>query len=197
MATFAYCEWWLVTKIPDGHRGDAIVEWGYAIIVNFSFLATSSVVLIYILGGSVFPDSYFAPQRFEREGKIYRRTGILLLVAFFRFTGYERLMRKSIPVRNDLEALRYYSEVTRGSEANHVLAGICTVVLTISMGPRYPLHGTEWLWITNVLVNVYPVMLQRYNRPRVERIIRRLERNSKTKCTEPSDPDGAVEVDGL
>jgi len=38
-----------------------------------------------------------------------------------------------------------------------------------------------------VLINLYPVLLQRYNRPRVERLILRLEQASRNKSTEPSD----------
>ncbi|MEQ8667907.1 MAG: hypothetical protein RIC12_01980 [Pirellulales bacterium] len=192
VAAAAYCEWVLATMIPAEHRRDAAVVWGYPIIVNFTFLAVSSVVIVN-LGYSGIPDSYFAPQRFEREGRIYRWTGIQLLVALFRLTGYERLMRKNIPVRYDLEALRKYADSTRGADVIHMLSGICTAVFTIAMGLRYPLLSTKGIWLGNVLVNLYPVMLQRYNRPRVERLIRRLERNSKFNSTGESNPHGSAE----
>ena len=192
LAAAAYCEWFWVTKIPAAHWGDAIVVWGLGIGVNFAFLAVSSLVIM-ALGCSGIPNWYFAPWRFEREGRIYRWTGIQLLVALFRLTGYEGLMRKDIPVRYDLEALRSYADSTRGADATHTLSGICTAVFAIAMELSYPLLGTMGIWFGNVLVNIYPIMLQRYNRPRVERIIRRFGRNSKSNSIEPSESRGAAE----
>lgn len=178
LATFAGCEWY-GTKIPPTH-------WAYAIFVNFIFLAVSTALMT-ALELPLFSKTYFVPNRFERHGRIYRWTGIQTFVATLRFVGWEKLWRNQIPVRNDLAALRKYADGTRGSEAVHIVAGVCTVGLTLSIALRHSLVDTKWLWLVNTLINLYPVMLQRYNRPRVERLILLLERRTNAKSTEPRD----------
>ena len=179
-----YCEW-LATIIPPEH-------WGYGFCVNFAFLAAFTAVLT-ALELPILPNSYFTPKTFEREGQIYRWTGIQPFVAFLRLIGWERFWRKSIPVRNDVASLRKYSQSTRGSEAVHMVAAIFTALFTMTVAIRHSFVGTGWLWGFNVLVNAYPVMLQRYNRPRVDRLLRRLERKCVQDSTEQSDRHGAAD----
>jgi len=178
IATFAGCEWY-ATMVPPTH-------WGYAIAVNFGFLSVATAVLT-ATELDLFRPSYFASKRFERNGSIYRWTGIQAFVAFLRFIGWEKFWRRAIPVLKEPDALRKYADSTRGSEAVHVVAGVCMMALTTSIAIRHSWAETKWLWLVNVLINLYPVLLQRYNRPRVERLILRLERASRNKSTEPSD----------
>lgn len=165
-----YCEW-LATVISHDH-------WAYGFAVTFAFLAACTAVLT-ALELPIFPDSYFSAKPFERDGRIYRWTGIQSFVAFLRAIGWERFWRKSIPVRHDVTSLRKYCESTRGSEAVHTTAAILTGLITLTIAYRYSFAGTGWLWAFNLLANGYPVMLQRYNRPRAERLLRRVERNTK------------------
>ncbi|MEZ6074090.1 MAG: hypothetical protein R3C59_16880 [Planctomycetaceae bacterium] len=178
LATFAGCEWY-GTLIPPTH-------WAYAIFVNFIFLAVATALMT-ALELPLFPPSYFDSRRFEMDGRMYRWAGLRAFVGILRFIGWEKFWRKQIPVRNDLEALRKYAEGTRGSEAVHVVAGVCVVGLTLSIALRYSWAGTKWLWLANVFINLYPVALQRYNRPRVERLILRLARATNATSTEPAD----------
>ena len=179
LVTFAGCEWY-GTKLPPTHLA-------YAVFVNFIFLAVATA-LTTALELPLLPQSYFAPKQLEGNGRIYRWTGLVAFVSVLRLIGWERLWRKQTPIRSDLDALRAYADGTRGAEAIHVVAGVCTLGLTLSIALRYTLIATKWLWLVNVLVNLYPVMLQRYNRPRVDRLILRLERATNAESTEPSDP---------
>ncbi|MEQ9406568.1 MAG: hypothetical protein RIK87_02540 [Fuerstiella sp.] len=164
-ATFAGCEWY-ATIIPPTH-------WAYAIFVNFIFLAVATALMT-ALKLPLFPTSYFASKSFERNGRIYRWAGIQFFVSILRFIGWERFWRKQNPVQNNVATLRRYAQGTIGAEAVHALAGICTIGLTVSIAIRYSWSGTKWLWIANIMLNLYPVMLQRYNRPRAERLVRRV-----------------------
>lgn len=167
VGVFAGCEWY-ATLIPPTH-------WAYAIFTTFIFLAVATA-LVTALELPVLPRSHFAAKPIERDGKVYRWAGIQALVGFLRIIGWERMWRKQNPVRNDAAALRQFAESTRGAEAVHVVAGVLSLGLTVSIGLRYSWPGTVWLWLTNGIVNLYPVMLQRHNRPRAERLIQRLER---------------------
>jgi hypothetical protein len=157
--------------------------WAYGISVNFMFLGAFGVVLA-ALKLQVLPSSYFLPNSFERDGRIYRWTGIRVFVGFLRLIGWERVMRRSTPIRHDESALRKYSDSTKDSETLHLVAAIFTAVFTLTVAWRYSFAETKWLCLSNVLMNAYPVMLQRYNRPRVESLLHRLERNRRAVSTE-------------
>ena len=50
---------------------------------------------------------------------------------------------------------------------------ICVAGVTVYVGWRHSIRDTLWLVPSNILFNVYPVLLQRHNRPRVADLIRR------------------------
>ena len=165
--TVMYLEWF-ATNIKPTH-------WGYAITVNFTFLAVATA-LMSALELPLIPTPYFFSWPVERDGRIYRWTGIRFFVTFLRRIGWERFWRKAIPVNHDVESLSAYVNSTRGAEAVHLVAGVLTSLLALSIAMRHSIAGTCWLWAVNILVNAYPVMLQRYNRPRAERVMERLQR---------------------
>ena len=156
-------------------------------LLHSCFLAVATALTV-ALELPLFSSSYFESKRFERKGRIYRWTGIQLFVAFLRLIGWERMWRKQSPVQNNGDALRKYAESTRGAEAIHAMAGLCIFALSVSIALRYSWSGTKWLLLVNAVVNLYPVMLQRYNRPRVERLLRRFDSDSPNETrTEQSD----------
>lgn len=176
----AYCEFStaIISHVPANPLGN----WLYAaqgITVVFVCVAACTMVFS-ILSPAIIPNWYFASKSIERDGRIYRFAGVHIFESILRRIGWEKLLRKDTPIRNDITALRKYADMTRGAEAIHMAAAILTAIFTITVALRYPLVSTRWWWISNVLVNVYPIMLQRYNRPRVQRLICRLERHLKS-----------------
>lgn len=157
----------------------AVDHWGYAIAVNFLFMIVFNLVLDTLLKAK-FTSGYFASRPFERDGIIYRWFGVKYFVLLLRLIGWERLLRKDQPIKNDLTELRGYETTTKSSEAAHVLAAICVVALTIWTVWKYSIGHIHWLVLFTVLLNVYPVILQRYNRPRVSHLIRLKEAQANT-----------------
>jgi len=174
LLAIVYCEW-LATRIPIQH-------YAYGIGVNFIFLAAVTVMVgtLKVTSSAV---SYFSMRGFERNGRIYRWVGIRAFASLLRLIGWDRVVRRNAPIKKELVSLLRYSDQTKGAEAVHAIAAIITAGFTFSIGLRYPILATKWLWLVNILVNVYPVMLQRYNRPRVERLILRLKLDSSSKRT--------------
>jgi hypothetical protein len=95
-----------------------------------------------------------------------------------RVIGWEALLRKDVPIMKDLHALKTYEAVTKGSEAVHTAAALSVVAVAMWIVWSTSFAHTTWLLLVNIVVNVYPVMLQRYNRPRVARVIHRFEQRS-------------------
>jgi len=166
-----------------------VEELGYAVWVIPYFMGVATIILATVYKWEV-RSAYFETQSFERSGHIYQWCGVRYFGSALRIIGWEKFRRKHAPIRTDSEALKKYSSWTRGAEAVHVLAGVMTAVFTIWFGSRHSIVGTKWLWLTNALVNLYPVLLQRYNRPRAERLIQMVEARNRIPGsinTEPSD----------
>jgi hypothetical protein len=180
LAAMYLCIW--ATKIMSaGH-------WGYAIAVNFLFMIVFNLVLDFLLK-SRYKSGYFASRPFEQDGTIYRWLGVKYFVFLLRLIGWERLLRKDQPITNDLDALRSYRTTTKSSEAAHVLAAICVAAITVWTAWTHSLGHIHWLILFNILLNLYPVMLQRYNRPRVSRLIRLKEAHANTALQSNDDHD--------
>jgi len=157
----------------------AVDHLGYSIAVNFLFMAVFTLFFDSLLKPS-FTSGYFDSRRFERDGAIYQWFGVKYYVYLLRLIGWERMQRRDRPINTDLNSLRKYETTTRGAEAAHLLGAVCVIALTIWAAWTYSLGHIHWLVLSNVLLNVYPVLLQRYNRPRVSRLISFKETHSST-----------------
>ncbi|MGH4138362.1 hypothetical protein [Clostridium sp.] len=71
--------------------------------------------------------------------------------------------------------LEYYEYRTRASEFGHGVIAIIMVLVTIYVGITYFLKEIIWLIFHNIFFELYPIMAQRYNRPRVLRVISKLK----------------------
>jgi len=148
----------------------AVDHWGFAISVNFLFMIVFTVIFEHFLP-PVSSNKYFISKPFEREGSIYLWLGVKYYKYLLKIIGWEKIIRKDQSVKNHLDSLTNYKIWTQGSEAIHLFASIYVIAFTIWTGWKYSIGDVYWLILFNIIVNVYPVMLQRYNRPRVIRLI--------------------------
>jgi len=115
------------------------------------------------------PGPYYCLTRIERNGRIYVYAGVLL----FKRVMTSRRYRAFNPAFDASHWHRRPEELTarmRHAEGAHAVAfGIALglSVITVALGS---LIAAMWILLFNVVGNAYPVMLQRYNRARVERL---------------------------
>jgi hypothetical protein len=159
---------WLANSIPVDH-------WGFAVSVNFLFMALFTFVFDRLLNPD-FTSGYFDSRPFEQDGSIYRWCGLRHYASLLRLIGWERIRRTDQPITSEIESLRGFERWTRGAESVHALSAIVVAAITISIRLIRSSSDIKWLVLSNVLFNVYPVMLQRYNRARIERILGRADR---------------------
>jgi hypothetical protein len=114
---------------------------------------------------------YYNEQPWERGGKIYRSLGIDFYRKLLVWIGWEKLNKKSNPVEKNTEALIHLHNRTKKSELGHLLILIIVLGFNIFVAFKFGVLKSLWLLILNILLNLYPVLLQRYNRPRIERAI--------------------------
>jgi hypothetical protein len=114
---------------------------------------------------------YFIIKRWEKEGKIYVLTGVNLFRKLLVLIGWEKITKTTNPVKSSLLALQQLEFGTRQAEFGHLIVFLMifatNTVVAILMG----IQASLWLLILNLLLNVYPILVQRYNRPRFLRII--------------------------
>jgi len=117
---------------------------------------------------------YFNLWNFERDGRLYERLGIRWFKRFATQGDYwNKRRRHSDPnFRNvkDFNSAIEWEARTRSNELRH----LCTLVVGLAIMVFLYLRN-EYLWLVvvffGVLVcDVYPIMLQRYNRTRIWRI---------------------------
>lgn len=128
-----------------------------------------------------FASWYFKPRHIECAGN--GRLYVLLGVRFFKryvptsgdLISRVRGRRRIAPIGADLvSSLLQYEKQTRSWEVRHVFGALSMLALTWW---SIAVHGRgSWpvLLGANLLINGYPIMLQRYNRTRVRSLLARL-----------------------
>ena len=103
-------------------------------------------------------------KNFENFGiNFYRK--LLVLV------GWEKLNKKANPVNGNLETLINLQYKTKQSELGHLIIFLIVTGFTIYVIIKFTFIKSLWLIFLNVILNVYPIFLQRYNRPRLKRAL--------------------------
>ena len=159
---------WLAGIIPPTH-------WGYAISITFLFIITFTIIFDMLISPLVINSCY------RIEGSIYHWLGVRYYGYMLRFLGWEKVVRKDQPLNHNLASLAKFEAWTKGSEAIHLFAAISVFVSAIWIGYRHSIRDIRWLFLSNILFNVYPVMLQRHNRARVTRLLDHGKRHSRKR----------------
>lgn len=121
---------------------------------------------------SPFISSYYSIQNWESGGKIYETLGINLYRKLLVSIGWEKLNKKGNPVKKDVDALVRLHYRTKQSEFGHLIIMFIVLGFNIYVVFRFGIVESLWLFILNILLNVYPIFLQRYNRPRLQRALK-------------------------
>lgn len=115
--------------------------------------------------------NYFREKSWESKGKTYERLGINIFRKLLVMLGWEKLNKKDNPVAKNLKALNHLEYRTRQSEFGHLIIFFIVLGFNIFVAVQYGFLASIWLLILNILLNLYPIFLQRYNRPRLQRAI--------------------------
>ena len=116
------------------------------------------------------PARYHALREFERGGHLYELLGIRLV---------KRLLRRGplaafnpdlhIPTQPTPAGVAHLDQRMRDAEASHFILLVATTGVAVHAATRGWWAAAGWTLLFDVLVNGYPVMLQRYNRALLSR----------------------------
>ena len=148
----------------------ASTPWIVGVSFIVMFLVMAIVYWISMLSGPYMPAGWLRIRRCERGG-LYRWLGVLIyrwLLLRSPFAG----LNKRIHLRSRMglpELERHMREAEVGHYITFALMLALTVFFALLRDPRFFL----WLSLCNLIGNVYPIWLQRYNRMRVHRLLHR------------------------
>jgi len=115
--------------------------------------------------------SYYNHKTWERRGEIYRYVGIDFFRKLLVWIGWEKVIRKSCPIEKNTKALVNLHYQTKRSEIDHLIIFVIVLAINVFVAIKYGILKSLYLLILNVILNLYPILLQRYNRPRIERAL--------------------------
>lgn len=111
------------------------------------------------------PGAYHDLRAFERDGRLYERLGVVRA---------KRLLRRGplavfnpdlhLPVERTPENLAHLDRRMRDAEASHFILLVAMLGVVAHAVARGWWGAAGWILLFDVLLNGYPVMLQRYNR---------------------------------
>jgi len=144
---------------------------------GFSFAWILNFMLMLFVGlftpalKSQLSSSYFNEKDWEQRGKIYERLGVNFFRKLLVWIGWEKVIRKAYPLEKNTGALVNLHYQTKKSELDHLIILIIALGFQIFVTVKFGFMKSMSLLILNVILHVYPIFLQRYNRPRIQRAI--------------------------
>lgn len=121
------------------------------------------------------PQGYYSINRLERTGWLYERLGVRLFKRLVR-RGPLALLSPALRFPKDRTpaSLHHLEDEMRKAEASHVYIFVLMLVFISAALLRGWFDAAGWMLAFNVIINSYPVMLQRYNRIKLQALIRQL-----------------------
>ena len=118
---------------------------------------------------------YFDLQPFEKQGKLYQRLGVEWYRTILTKSGWEKLRQQQTPIKKNLRDFQAYERASRVAEVGHLVIGLIVLAVTGYVSLTHSFSDALWLILFNILFNFYPILLQRYTRPRLQRMIQRFK----------------------
>lgn len=144
---------------------------GFLFAWTLNFLLMACVIAFTESLKSQLTSPYYNEKGWERRGKLYEYLGINFFRKLLVWTGWEKLNKKANPIEKSTNVLVNLHYKTKKSELGHLIILVIVIGFNIFVALRFGVLKSMWLLTLNILLNLYPIFLQRYNRPRIERAI--------------------------
>lgn len=118
--------------------------------------------------------SYFDEVSFEKGGSVYKYFGVHFYRKLLVWTGWEKISRKDNKITTRRKSVQLAEYKSRSSEAGHSVIFVIVGLITILVANT--LREALWLIILNLLLNVFPIFVQRFNRPRYRRLLQKMQK---------------------
>ncbi|QSW90086.1 hypothetical protein J0383_04520 [Flavobacterium endoglycinae] len=116
--------------------------------------------------------SYYDEKTWEKRGKVYENLGINIFRKLLVLVGWEKVIRKTFPIEKNTKSLEKLYYQTKKSELDHLIILIIVLGFNVFVALEFGFVKSLSLLVLNLLLNLYPIFLQRYNRPRIAKALR-------------------------
>jgi hypothetical protein len=137
----------------------------FAFLVNW--LVMSWVAILGQVISFTFSPGYYQPKSFEHNGWIYERLGIQYFKQLVR-RGPLTILSPSLRKGEGNDGVQKLFGEMQKAETAHVVIFVLMLLLICYALVRSWFDAAGWLMLFNILINGYPVMLQRYNRIKLQ-----------------------------
>lgn len=141
----------------------------FAWILNFALMALVSTFIETLK--SPLTSSYYEEKAWEHRRKIYEYLGVNFFRKLLLIVGWEKVIRKANPIEKNTSALTNLYYQTKKSELGHAVILLIVFGFNVYVAFQFGVLKSIWLLTLNILLNLYPILLQRYNRPRIKRAL--------------------------
>ncbi len=118
------------------------------------------------------PQTYYDIRPFEQTGQVYERVGIRFFKKLVRrgpLTIFSPTLR--FPKEKPFSTLRNLESEMQNAETGHALIFILMFLFVGYAALNGWFDAVVWILLLNILINGYPIMLQRYNRIKLQESI--------------------------
>lgn len=115
---------------------------------------------------------YYDEKTWEKRGKVYENLGVNLFRKLLVLVGWEKVIRKTFPIEKNTKSLQKLYYQTKKSELDHLIILIIVLGFNVFVALEFGFVKSLSLLVLNLLLNLYPIFLQRYNRPRIAKALR-------------------------
>lgn len=142
----------------------------FAFLINWLVMSWVAIMGQFVTFPSL-PSIWYAIKPFERSGRVYEQLGVALFKKIVRrgpFTVFSPALR--FPAEKTASALSNLENEMRKAETSHTAIFFMILLLNIHPLIKGWFDAIAWLLLFNILFNGYPVMLQRYNRIKIQEL---------------------------
>ena len=113
-----------------------------------------------------FPKKFYQSKKFETK-LFYKLLGVTFYRSFLVNSFFRHLNNRVYLKGRPKKYLIQFMEETKQSETSHVFSMICTLFIQVIYLNIGLWEHAFWLTIFSILLNLYPILLQRMNRLRI------------------------------
>lgn len=118
--------------------------------------------------------AYFRPKTIEfwRGKTIYDLVGIRIYKKYLPSSGdivrrWRNIKHIKLDRANRVDELYKYERKTRNYEWRHIVGVFLFILFSYLIDRKFTLYDWLFVFFLNLMVNIYPIFLQRYNRIRI------------------------------
>ena len=115
--------------------------------------------------------NYFKILSFEYSSKFYKSIGVYRFKKILQKYPIPFSTRKIILVGKNISSIEDLNKQMKDAEEIHVFAFIINILVAILFGFLRDTRFFIWLTIFNIIMNLYPILVQRFNRNRIRIIV--------------------------